>query len=190
MAPKASNIKITDEFMEKYNSFEYPRVQRIPSFYGEKLIEGVIIRDIQMYADERGYLIEAIRFDDEEMNASDIKQMICTYAYPGMVKGFHLHSYQEDHLICVSGMAKVALVDYRENSPTYMVTNEIFMGEIHPRRIYIPPGIFHGFKNVGTGVCAVLGLPNMFYDMDNVDERRVNPMKNDIAPYDWNVVFE
>ncbi|GBC63338.1 dTDP-4-dehydrorhamnose 3,5-epimerase [Desulfonema ishimotonii] len=176
--------------MEEYDSMARPRIQKIPSFYGDCLIDGVIIRELMLYADERGYLSEIMRLDDEEMNAKDIKQIIASYSYPGMVKGWHLHSRQEDHLVCVTGMTKLVLYDYRRESPTYQVVNEIFMGEKHPRAIHIPPGIFHGTKNIGQGISVVIGMPSLFYDADDVDERRVNPVDNDIIPYDWDCKME
>lgn len=176
--------------IEDFNKLEKPRVQSIPGFYGEKLIEGVFIKDMKLFSDERGFLTELIRLDDEELKAQNIKQIIASYSYPGMIKGWHLHSKQEDHLFCVTGMVKVALYDYRKDSPTYKVLNEIFMGERYPRAVYIPPGIFHGTKNVGNDVSVVIGMPSLFYDPENVDERRVNPICNNIIPYDWNCKME
>ncbi|KZX14072.1 hypothetical protein MBORA_01500 [Methanobrevibacter oralis] len=34
-------------------------------------------------------------------------------------------------------------------------------------------------------VSIVIGMPSLFYDINDVDERRVNPIDNDIIPYDW-----
>jgi dTDP-4-dehydrorhamnose 3,5-epimerase len=119
--------------MEDFEKLEKPRVQNVPGFYGEQIIEGVVVKDIDLFSDERGFLTELIRLDDEEMKAENIKQIIASYSYYGMIKGWHLHSKQEDHLVCVTGIVKVALYDYRENSPTYEVLNEIFMGEKYPR---------------------------------------------------------
>lgn len=178
------------ESMEDFNKLEKPRVQNIPGFYGDELIEGVVIKDRDLFSDERGFLTELIRLDEDELKAQNIKQMIASYSYPGMIKGWHLHSKQEDHLICVTGMVKVALYDYRKDSPTYKVLNEIFMGEKYPRIVYIPPGIFHGTKNVGNEISVVIGMPSLFYDPKDVDERRVNPINNDIIPYDWDCKME
>ncbi len=87
-------------------------------------------------------------------------------------------------------MVKVALYDYREDSPTYKVLNEIFMGEKYPRAVCIPPGVFHGTKNVGQNISVVIGMPSLLYDPENVDERRISPLNNDIIPYDWGCKME
>ena len=181
---------LDENFLEKYHSLEYPRIQKNPSVYIDKIIDGVVIKDIDVFCDERGYLIEVMRLNDVEMHSENIKQIICTYAYPGMVKGFHLHSRQEDHLVCVTGMVKTVLYDYREKSPTYGVINEIFMGELSPKAVFIPPGVFHGYKNIGQNVAAIIGLPSLIYDIDDVDERRVDPMNNHLFDYNWDCKIE
>lgn len=178
------------ESINDFEKLEGPRVQKIPGFYGKKLIEGVVIKKLPMFSDERGFLCEFIRLNDEELNASNIKQMIASYSYPGMIKGWHLHSKQEDHLFCVKGMVKIVLYDFRKESQTYGLINEIFMGDKSPSIVYIPPGIFHGTKNIGTNLSIVIGMPSLFYDIDDVDERRVNPIDNDIIPYDWDCKME
>ncbi|SCY34211.1 dTDP-4-dehydrorhamnose 3,5-epimerase family protein [Desulfoluna spongiiphila] len=176
--------------MNEYDEMDRPRIQTLPGFYGDSLIEGVLIKSLDVFSDERGYLMEIMRFNDEPMNAGEIKQAIASYSHPGMVKGWHLHSVQEDHLVCVTGMIKLVLYDYREDSPTYGVLNEIFMGERNPRAVFIPPGIFHGTKNIGSGISLVIGMPSVYYDPDNVDERRLSPTDNDIIPYDWECRLE
>ncbi len=87
--------------MDLFNRFEKPRVQNIPGFYGEEVIEGVVMKDIKLFCDERGHLAEIIRLDDGELRAQNIKQIIVSYSYPGMIKGWHLHSKQEDRLMCI-----------------------------------------------------------------------------------------
>ena len=176
--------------MSIYENLEKPRIQSIPGVYGEYLIEGVVIKDLTVFSDERGFLLEVMRLDDEEVKASHIKQIIASYSYPGMIKGWHLHRIQEDHLVCVTGSVKLALYDYREKSSTFKVMNEIFMGERHPRTVFIPPGVFHGTKNVGQEISVVIGMPSLFYNPDEVDERRVNPLNNDLIPYDWECRME
>jgi len=176
--------------MNEYDKMARPRIQNLPGFHGESLIEGVVIKEIDLFSDERGFLMEFMRFDNESMRASNIKQAIASYSYPGMVKGWHLHSIQEDHLVCVTGMIKLVLYDYREESPTYGVINEIFMGDRRQRAVFIPPGIFHGTKNVGTDISVVIGMPSVYYDPDNVDERRLDPIDNDVIPYNWHCKME
>lgn len=64
------------------------------------------------------------------------------------------------------------------------------MGEKQPRAVFIPPGIFHGTKNIGSETAVVIGMPSLLYDPNEVDERRVNPLNNDLIPYDWGCRME
>jgi len=179
-----------EQSLDEYNKMNRPRIQTTPGFYGDRLIDGVVIRDLSLFADERGFLLELMRLDDREMKAPGIKQIIASYSYPGMIKGWHLHSKQEDHLVCVTGMVKLVLYDYRRESPTYQTLNEIFMGDKCPRAVFIPPGIFHGTKNIGHEIAVVIGMPSILYEPGDVDERRVNPIHNDIIPYSWDCKME
>lgn len=56
---------------------EKPRVQNIPGFYGEKLIDGVVINDLKMFSDERGFLMELLRLDDKKLKGENIRQINC-----------------------------------------------------------------------------------------------------------------
>lgn len=65
--------------IKDFEDLKKPRVQNIPGFYGEKLIDGVVINDLKMFSDERGFLMELIRLDDEELKAENIRQIIASY---------------------------------------------------------------------------------------------------------------
>ncbi|MCK4857985.1 MAG: dTDP-4-dehydrorhamnose 3,5-epimerase family protein, partial [candidate division Zixibacteria bacterium] len=105
-------------------------------------------------------------------------------AYPGVVKAWHLHQRQTDNMCVIRGRAKLVLYDSREDSATRGEIMEFFLGDDNRLLVQIPPGIYHGFKNIGTGELYVLNLPTNVYDRDNPDEYRLDPHDNDI-PYDW-----
>jgi len=111
-------------------------------------IDGVVIKPLKVIPDERGWLMEILRNDDPIF--TQFGQVYMTTAYPGVVKGWHYHKKQTDNFTCVHGMMKVALYDKREGSPTYGALMEIFVGEKNPVLISVPPGVYHGFKGIGT----------------------------------------
>ena len=88
--------------------------------------------------------MEILRCDDEVFK--EFGQVYITTAYPGVVKGWHYHKLQTDHLAVVRGMAMVALYDQRKDSPTFGHINEFYIGVHKPMLIQIPPGVLHGFK--------------------------------------------
>lgn len=147
-----------------------------------KLIDGVRTKQLKVIPDERGYLMEMLRSDDEFYQK--FGQAYVTCAYPGVVKGWHYHKKQTDHFICVSGMMKVVLYDGRENSPTKGLVNEFFLGEKNPMLLVIPNLVLHGMKGIGTAPALMINIPTELYNYKEPDEFRVHPHDNDI-PYDW-----
>ena len=78
---------------------------------------------------------------------------------------------------------KVALYDARKESPTYEELMEIFVGEKNPVLISVPPGVYHGFKGIGTETAYFLSIPTLPYNYQEPDEYRLPPDIPEI-PYD------
>jgi dTDP-4-dehydrorhamnose 3,5-epimerase len=146
------------------------------------LIEGVTVKRLKVIADERGFLMEMLRSDDDMF--TEFGQVYLSVAYPGVVKGWHYHKLQTDYFTVVKGMLKVVLYDRREGSPTHGEINEFFMGEKNPILISIPPGVVHGVKAIGGEAGYLVNCPNKTYNYDEPDEYRVDPHSGEI-PYSW-----
>lgn len=146
------------------------------------LIDGVVVKNLKVIPDERGYLMEILRDDDHFYEK--FGQAYLTAVYPGVVKGWHYHKVQVDHFTCVKGMIKVVLYDAREDSPTHGLVNEFFLGDKNASLVRIPNNVLHGMKGVGTEMGLLLNIPTVHYHYDDPDEFRVHPHDNDI-PYDW-----
>ena len=146
------------------------------------MIDGVVTKKLKLIPDERGYLMEMLRSDDEFFQK--FGQVYLTVAYPGVVKGWHYHKKQTDHFVGVSGMTKVVLYDGRDGSKTHGEVNEFFLGELNPMLLVIPALVLHGMKGVGTKPGMIINIPTELYNYKNPDEFRVDPHDNDI-PYDW-----
>ena len=146
------------------------------------LIDGVMIKRLKVTPDERGRLMEVIRADDEIF--SKFGQVYVTTAYPGVVKAWHHHNYQDDHFAVLKGMMKIVLYDGREDSPTHGEINEFFLGEHNNAVIRIPKRVIHGFKFISDTEAMVMNLTTEPYNYDNPDEHRLDPHSNQIN-YDW-----
>jgi len=145
-------------------------------------IKGVKTKNLRVIPDERGWLMEILRSDDDIYQ--QFGQVYITTAYPGVVKGWHYHKKQTDNFTCISGMMKVALYDAREDSDTKDNIMEFFIGEKNPILISVPPGVYHGFKGVGTQTAFFLSVPTLPYNYQEPDEYRLPPDTKEI-PYDW-----
>ena len=146
------------------------------------MIDGVAAKKLKVIPDERGRLMEILRCDDDCFE--QFGQVYITTTYPGIVKAWHFHKLQSDNFACVSGMIRVALFDARKNSPTYGEISEFFIGEHNPTLLHIPPGVYHGWKAIGTGEVIIVNAPTLPYNYEQPDEYRIDPFDNNI-PFDW-----
>ena len=82
------------------------------------MIAGVTIKDLDLYADERGWLTELVR-SDELPGGFEPAMSYLSMTIAGTVRGPHEHKYQTDYF-CFVGPSdfKVYLWDNREGSAT------------------------------------------------------------------------
>ncbi|MBT3277857.1 MAG: dTDP-4-dehydrorhamnose 3,5-epimerase family protein [Phycisphaerales bacterium] len=146
------------------------------------MIDGVEARRAKVIPDERGRLGEIMRADDPWFKK--FGQVYFTTTYPDVVKAWHFHKIQTDHFYVIRGRIKIALYDAREDSPTFGVVNEVYLGEHCPGMLKIPPGIQHGWMCVGQTEAIILNMVSEMYDYSNPDEFRTAAHDNEI-PYDW-----
>lgn len=148
----------------------------------KKLIAGVKIKKLKPIHDERGFLMEILRSDEEIF--LKFGQVYITTAYPGVVKAWHYHKKQTDNFTVVRGTSKVALFDNREESPTKGLINEFITGPHNPILIQIPKMVYHGFKCISKEDTMVINIPTQTYNYKEPDEFRIDPFRSDI-PYNW-----
>jgi dTDP-4-dehydrorhamnose 3,5-epimerase len=150
------------------------------------MIEGVEVKKLATYADERGALTEILRRDDPIFDG--FGQCYFSMSYPGVIRGWHYHKKQTDYFTCVHGMIKVPLYDRRAGSPTFGEINEFFIGDENRIVVKIPPGVLHGFKNIGLIPCLLVNFPTEPYNRDDPDEYRT-PYDSPEIPYSWDITF-
>ncbi len=63
-----------------------------------KQIQGVKIKHLRIIPDERGWLMEILRCDDDIFQ--QFGQVYCTTAYPGVVKAWHYHKKRLLAILC------------------------------------------------------------------------------------------
>jgi dTDP-4-dehydrorhamnose 3,5-epimerase len=148
------------------------------------MIEGVKIKVLKTIADERGWLFEILRSDDELF--VKFGQVYTTAVYPGVIKAWHAHEYQTDNFTVISGMAKLVLADLREDSLTTGEVNEFFVGDQNRILVQIPPGVYHGLKGISPTPALALNCPSEAYDHDHPDEIRL-PYNSEKIAYRWEI---
>ncbi len=139
-------------------------------------IEGVVIRELKMFSDERGWLAEIFRQDE----INDGKQPVMSYlsmTKPGVSRGPHEHRFQTDY-ICFTGQSrfKIYLWDNRPESKTFGDSFFFEVAQNSPVLVLIPPGVVHAYKNIGQSEAIIFNAPDRLYAGTNrkepVDEIR------------------
>jgi dTDP-4-dehydrorhamnose 3,5-epimerase len=134
------------------------------------VIDGVKIIPRQRHADDRGYVTEIFRSDEEHFER--FGQAYVTACYPGVVKAWHRHRLQTDHFYVVRGTMKVGLHDDRKDSPTCGEYQVVMLGDRGlDAQLVIPAGLWHGMMAVES-FAVMLNIPNQVYDYDDPDEER------------------
>jgi dTDP-4-dehydrorhamnose 3,5-epimerase len=138
----------------------------------KQLIEGVIVKDLSVYVDERGIVVEIVR-EDDPIYPGQFGQVYYATCNPGVVKAWHYHQIHTDVLYCIYGSTKLYLYDDRQGSPTRGLTNTFIMNEFNQIAVRIPPGVLHGQMCLGNEPCILLNVQSHVYDI--ADEFKVDP---------------
>ena len=145
------------------------------------MIEGVVIKELVTFPDERGFFREIIRVSDPFFSEG-FGQWSHSAMYQGVVKAWHIHQRQIDWWYVAGGVLKVGLSDRRPDSPTFGENMELLMGDNQGAAVLrVPPGVAHGCK-------CLSGPAHLFYVTSHVydpgDEGRIAFDDPDIG-FDW-----
>ena len=153
------------------------------------LIAGVRIQPVPLFPDDRGYFLEVQRIGTGPAAAfpPESTQVSAAISYPGTVKAFHFHLHQHDFWTTVKGLLQVVLMDLRVGSPTFGARNTMYVGELRPWQILIPPGVGHGYKVIGESAATLVYITDRLYNPQ--DEGRIAHNDASIA-YDWETQFK
>jgi dTDP-4-dehydrorhamnose 3,5-epimerase len=125
------------------------------------MIKDVIIKNLNKFEDERGWLTEVYRND--EMDYRPVMSYV-SVTKPGISRGPHEHKEQTDFFVFVGpGDFALYLWDNRETSETYGQKQIIEAGEKNPVAVLVPPGIVHGYKCISEKPAYSINLPDKLY---------------------------
>jgi dTDP-4-dehydrorhamnose 3,5-epimerase len=147
----------------------------------EKRIAGLEILPLTTQMDARGELTEL--YNPNWVLAPSVYSYM-VLAYPQSVRAWVMHKTQTDRLTIVKGRLQWAFFDAREDSPTHQVLQLYTMSEHHRAMLVIPPGVFHGVKNLGFEDAIFINQPTVPYNHTDPDKYRL-PLKNDLIPFDF-----
>jgi len=144
------------------------------------MIQDVLVTPLKRIADERGAILHMLRSDDPHFQ--QFGEAYFSYVYPGAIKGWHFHRRMTQNYAVPCGMIKLVLYDGREDSPTKGELMEVFQGDWNYCLVTIPPGVWNGYKGVGSPFSIVANCATETHDPSEMD--RKDPFDPSI-PYDW-----
>jgi dTDP-4-dehydrorhamnose 3,5-epimerase len=138
------------------------------------MIKDVIIKKLNKYEDERGWLTEIYR--EDEMNYQPAMSYVSS-TKPGVIRGPHEHKEQSDLFVFMGpGSFELHLWDRREDSETNGEYYKEIFGENNPGAVIVPPGVVHGYKNISDKNGWCINMPNKLYKgkdkQEEIDEIR------------------
>ena len=163
------------------------------------MLQGIKIRSIRRFPDERGFFTEVMRKDWKDLFGEDtIAQANFSFTYPDVIRAWHRHLRgQTDYFLALRGTIKICGFDDETAE-----VNEIISSGLDLQIVRMPGHYWHGFKAVGNEPAMLLYFTTNLYDPANPDEERrawndptlipksVNGKKSDNRvgkPWDWNI---
>jgi dTDP-4-dehydrorhamnose 3,5-epimerase len=127
-------------------------------------IAGTVIKLLQSWPDDRGHFAEIFRDNEPVAAGFETKQSSLTMTRPRTIKAFHYHADQDDIFCPITGTVRIALIDFREDSPTFGIGNSIFCGDRYMKAVRIPAGVAHGYEVLGETEMTMVYFTNRHYN--------------------------
>jgi dTDP-4-dehydrorhamnose 3,5-epimerase len=144
------------------------------------MIHDVRVTPLRRIPDERGAVFHMLREDDPAFER--FGEIYFSLVYPGVIKGWHVHTRMTLNYAVPVGMVKLVCYDDREDSPSRGTVQELHIGELNYALVTIPPLVWNGFKGEGSAPALVANCATIPHDSDEIE--RLDPLSGEI-PYDW-----
>jgi dTDP-4-dehydrorhamnose 3,5-epimerase len=126
-------------------------------------IDDVLLRPLRVFSDSRGWLIELFRQDELVEQWWPVMTYV-SQTLPGVTRGPHEHHDQTDGFgFFGPSDFKLFLWDTRVASATRGHRMVVVVGTSNPAAVWIPPGIVHAYRNIGSVPGLVFNAPNRLF---------------------------
>lgn len=131
--------------------------------YIDSEIDDILVRPLRVFSDSRGWLIELFREDELVQQWWPVMTYV-SQTLPGVTRGPHEHLDQTDGFgFFGPSDFQLFLWDIRAASATRGHRMVMVVGESNPAAVWIPPGIVHAYRNIGSVPGLVFNAPNRLY---------------------------
>lgn len=117
----------------------------------ETPIQGLLIIEPRVFADQRGYFLES--YNQQKLNEAGISNLFVqdneSKSGRGVIRGLHyqLESFAQTKLVrVIQGSVYDVAIDCRKGSPTFGQSYGLELNEENKLQFFIPKGFAHGFS--------------------------------------------
>jgi dTDP-4-dehydrorhamnose 3,5-epimerase len=135
-------------------------------------IAGVHTKPITPVLTNNGCLTEIWRAD-WGLDSKGVGQVFQRVLDAGGISAWHAHKHTTDRLFCAAGRLLLVLYDARPGSPTRGQVLELRMGRERPALVVVPPGVWHGVRNLGGEAVTLINAVDLAYDYVSPDHYRL-----------------
>jgi dTDP-4-dehydrorhamnose 3,5-epimerase len=147
----------------------------------ENGIEGVMVTELRIIADQRGAVLHMIRSDAPGFTR--FGELYFSEVLPGAVKAWKRHTKQTQTFAVPAGRIQIVIYDDRPRSGTRGNLQVLELGR--PDRYYrlrIPPGLWYGFTCLGSTPALIANCADLPHDPTESEQRLVHDAS---IPYAW-----
>jgi len=144
------------------------------------VIDGVALKPLKIFTDERGRVMHMLRADDELFRK--FGEIYFSVVNPGMVKGWKRHQRMTQFFSVPQGNLKLVIYDDRAQSPTRGQVQEILLGEHDYQLVRIPPLVWYAVKSIDNKIAMIANCTDITHDPKESEQIAPDDPR---IPYQW-----
>jgi dTDP-4-dehydrorhamnose 3,5-epimerase len=144
------------------------------------MIDGVFIKPLGVFQDERGRVMHMLRADNPIFK--QFGEVYFSVINPGFIKGWKKHLRITQYFAVPVGNIKLVLYDDRIDSATKGKIEELIIGEDNYQLVRIPPLVWYAFKSIDKNFALVTNCIDSLYDKNEIISLNFFDKK---VPYNW-----
>lgn len=144
------------------------------------MIDGLIIKQLKKFSDERGAVMHMLRSDDPLF--SQFGEIYFSVVNPGVVKAWKKHKKMTQHFAVPKGKIQLVVYDDRTKSESYKKIEIIDIGENNYCLVKIPSLVWYGFKGISSEPAIIANCTDLPHEPE--ETIKLDSHTNKI-PYNW-----
>lgn len=144
------------------------------------MIEGVVIKELSQFVDDRGRVMHMLKADDPVFEK--FGEVYFSEVLPGVVKAWKKHKLMTQLFAVPVGLIRLVIYDDRINSTSAGSLKVIETGRKEYKLIRIPSGVWYGFKGLGDIPSLIANCADLPHSTNECEIRISN---DKIIPYQW-----